>query len=195
MSVRRAACSCGKLTVSVRGEPVRISVCHCLECQRRTGSVFGAQARFRKADVEITGESTPYRRITDSGNGIRFHFCPTCGSTFYYQSEDQPELVAVTLGAFGRPAVSAADGPTTILSGKVTGVSNGDRVVVWLHGAETYRTTTDEDGRRVVRDVRPGTDIVRPDHRQYSFNPPTQVVRVEAPVAGAAMTATGTARS
>jgi hypothetical protein len=74
-------------------------------------------------------------------------------------------------------------------------VSNGDRVVVWLHGAATYRTTTDEDGRWVVRNVWPGTCIVRPDHRQYSFNPPTQVVRVEAPVAGAAMTATGTAGS
>jgi hypothetical protein len=47
----------------------------------------------------------------------------------------------------------------------------------------------------VVRNVRPGTSIVRPDHRQYSFNPPTQVVRVETPVADAAMTATGTARS
>jgi len=103
MTVRNAACSCGKLAVSVRGEPVRISVCHCLECQRRTGSAFGAQARFRKADVEITGASTAYRRIADSGNAIRFHFCPTCGSTVYYQAEDQPELVAVTLGAFADP--------------------------------------------------------------------------------------------
>lgn len=74
-------------------------------------------------------------------------------------------------------------------------MSNGDRVVVWLHGAETHRTTTDEDDRWVVRNVRPGTCIVRPGHRQYSFNPPTQVVRIEAPVVDAAMTATGTARS
>jgi hypothetical protein len=103
MTVRHAACSCGKLAVVVRGEPVRISVCHCLECQRRTGSAFGAQARFRKADVEITGASTAYRRIADSGNAITFHFCPTCGSTVYYVVEDQPELVAVTLGAFADP--------------------------------------------------------------------------------------------
>lgn len=103
MTVRHAACSCGQLAVTVRGEPVRISVCHCLECQRRTGSAFGAQARFRKADVEIRGASTAYRRIADSGNAIRFHFCPTCGSTIYYQSEDQPELVAVPVGAFADP--------------------------------------------------------------------------------------------
>ena len=104
MTVRHAACSCGKLAVVVRGEPVRISVCHCLECQRRTGSAFGAQARFHSADVEVSGESTAYRRIADSGNAITFHFCPDCGSTVYYQAEDQPELVAVTLGTFADPS-------------------------------------------------------------------------------------------
>lgn len=103
VTVRHAACSCGKLAVVVRGAPVRISVCHCLECQRRTGSAFGAQARFRTADVEITGVSTAWRRIADSGHAITFHFCPTCGSTVYYRPEDQPELIAVTLGAFADP--------------------------------------------------------------------------------------------
>ncbi len=103
MTVRRAACSCGQLAVTVRGEPVRISVCHCLECQRRTGSAFGAQARFRRADLVITGESTAYRRIADSGNAITFHFCPTCGSTVYYLPDTQPDLVAVTVGAFADP--------------------------------------------------------------------------------------------
>jgi hypothetical protein len=103
MTVRHAACSCGQLSVTVRGEPVRISVCHCLECQRRTGSAFGAQARFRAADVEISGASTAWRRIADSGHAITFHFCPGCGSTVYYRPEDQPELIAVTLGAFADP--------------------------------------------------------------------------------------------
>jgi len=103
MTVRHAACSCGKLAVTVRGEPMRISVCHCLECQRRTGSVFGAQARFRSADVEITGPSTAYRRIADSGNAITFHFCPECGSTVYYLPEAEPDVVAVTIGAFADP--------------------------------------------------------------------------------------------
>ena len=103
MTVRHAQCSCGKLAVTVRGEPVRISVCHCLDCQRRTGSAFGAQARFRKADVEIRGESTAWTRIADSGNAITFHFCPVCGSTVYYLPETQPDLVAVPMGAFADP--------------------------------------------------------------------------------------------
>ncbi|MGR3757040.1 MAG: GFA family protein [Tranquillimonas sp.] len=30
---RTATCRCGQLTATCRGEPVRIAVCHCLECQ------------------------------------------------------------------------------------------------------------------------------------------------------------------
>ena len=103
MTVRYASCSCGKLALVVRGEPVRISMCHCLECQRRTGSAFGAQARFHVADVEITGPSTAYRRVADSGNAITFHFCLDCGSTVYYLPEAEPDVIAVPIGAFADP--------------------------------------------------------------------------------------------
>jgi len=57
MTIRTASCSCGQLFAVASGEPVRISICHCLACQRRTGSVFGSQARFGRATVhyEIAG--------------------------------------------------------------------------------------------------------------------------------------------
>jgi hypothetical protein len=100
---RIASCSCGQLTVSVFGDPVRISICHCLACQRRTGSVFGAQARFRREDVEIKGESTTYVRVGDSGNSVTFHFCPTCGSTVHYALGGKGEFVAIPVGAFADP--------------------------------------------------------------------------------------------
>ena len=81
MSKRLASCSCGQLTAEVTGDPVRISICHCLACQRRTGSVFGEQARFPRENVSISGDSTEYVRVGDEGPGARFHFCPKCGST------------------------------------------------------------------------------------------------------------------
>ena len=55
MNNRRASCSCGKLSVSTLGEPIRVSICHCLACQKRTGSVFGAQARFPADAVTVEG--------------------------------------------------------------------------------------------------------------------------------------------
>jgi hypothetical protein len=101
---RHAACRCGQLTVTCTGEPVRVSVCHCLDCQRRSGSAFSAQARWPAGDVAIVGESAQYQHRADSGRLATFRFCPTCASTVAYDNEGMPGLVAVPLGAFADPA-------------------------------------------------------------------------------------------
>ena len=107
MTDRLASCSCGQLRLATSEEPIRISLCHCLACQRRTGSVFGAQARFQARAVEITGESTEYVRVGDEGGRARFHFCPRCGATVYYVIEGQDDHVAVPVGAFAEPGFPA----------------------------------------------------------------------------------------
>lgn len=107
MPTRVASCSCTQLSVTVTGEPIRISICHCLACQRRTGSVFGAQARFRSEDVEINGKSSEYVRIGDEGNRIRFRFCPRCGTTVYWNFDGWEGWTAVAVGAFADPGFSA----------------------------------------------------------------------------------------
>ena len=100
---RRAACQCGKLSVTCSVEPVRVSVCHCLACQRRSGPAFAAQARFPADCVTMNREARTWRRTGDEGGGATFHFCPDCGSTVYYRADSQPDLVAVALGAFADP--------------------------------------------------------------------------------------------
>lgn len=102
-SVRTAACRCGQLSARCGGEPIRISVCHCLACQRRSGSPFAEQARFPAGQVKITGESTEWVRIADSGNPVTYHFCPTCGSTVWYQGGPMPDAIAIPVGAFADP--------------------------------------------------------------------------------------------
>lgn len=104
MNTRKASCSCGQLTLTTRAEPIRVSICHCLACQRRTGSVFGAQARFEQDSVTISGESSRYVRVGDQGSEVTFHFCPACGATVYYRVEGYDETsVAVPVGAFADP--------------------------------------------------------------------------------------------
>jgi hypothetical protein len=105
MSMRRAYCSCGQLQLVCTGEPVRVSMCHCLACQRRTGSVYGVQARFRREDISsIEGRSTQYQRVADSGNSVTFHFCPECGATVYWELSALPGFVGVAVGAFADPS-------------------------------------------------------------------------------------------
>jgi len=104
---RHAACSCGQLRLTVDGEPSRVSMCHCLECQRRTGAVISNQARFRLEQVSFAGRTAAWKRTAESGNALTFHFCPTCGSTVYWVSEGFPGYVAVAIGSFADPKFPA----------------------------------------------------------------------------------------
>jgi hypothetical protein len=103
MTTRRAACSCGQLHLTVEGEPSRIWICHCLECQRRTGAVIGNLARFRREQITFNGTATAWKRRGESGNTLTCNFCPTCGSTIYFENEAFPEIVAVAIGNFADP--------------------------------------------------------------------------------------------
>ena len=107
MPDRLAACSCGQLAAHVSGDPVRVAICHCLACQRRTGSAFGQQARFRREQVVLSGVSSTFVRVGDEGGRIVFHFCPTCGSTVYYQPEGLEAYLAIPVGAFADPGFPA----------------------------------------------------------------------------------------
>lgn len=107
MNLRLAACSCGQLAADVDGEPLRVSVCHCLACQRRTGSVFGAQARFRREQVTTRGDSQVFVRTGDEGGQASFHFCPRCGATVYYLMDGLPDMIAIPVGAFADPSFPA----------------------------------------------------------------------------------------
>jgi len=103
MTSRTASCSCGQLRLTCEGEPVRISICHCLECQKRTGSVFAVQARFPRERVTAEGRATEWSRTGDSGGTATFRFCPVCGATVYWEADGIPGFVTVAVGAFADP--------------------------------------------------------------------------------------------
>jgi hypothetical protein len=107
MATRHAACSCGNVQVVCDGDPVRVSICHCLECQRRTGAVFGSQAWFSREQVTFAGNTTQFTRQGDSGRSVTFQFCPTCGSTVYWEAEAFPGMVAIAVGSFADPTFPA----------------------------------------------------------------------------------------
>jgi hypothetical protein len=99
-----ASCRCGQLKATVTGEPIRMSVCHCLNCQKRSGSAFAAQARFMADQVAIEGRTNSFELVGDSGGKATFHFCPECGSDVYYDNNDRADgQIAIPLGAFDDP--------------------------------------------------------------------------------------------
>jgi hypothetical protein len=103
MRSRTAACTCGQLQIEVRGEPRGVGVCHCLACQRRTGSVFAALAGFA-APYKVSGTATEYVRVGDQGASFTFRFCPICGTTVFHTEQGNDESVSVAVGAFADPS-------------------------------------------------------------------------------------------
>lgn len=104
MPNRVASCGCGAFSIALTGEPVRVNLCNCIDCQRRTGSVFGVGAYFNRPDVgQISGKSTQFDRSAESGNTLSFRFCPTCGTTLHWENNARPGVIDVAVGAFADP--------------------------------------------------------------------------------------------
>ncbi len=105
MAVRRIArCACGDLQLACDGEPRRVSLCHCLDCQRRTGSILSIAAFYERASLALLqGAPRRFTRDSASGQPVTFHFCAVCGANVFWEPARMPHLVGVAVGAFGDP--------------------------------------------------------------------------------------------
>jgi hypothetical protein len=80
-------CLCGKVRLAIGGEPLRVGICHCLDCRKQYGGIFYTFAVFPVAAVAVTGETAHY--------GFR-HFCPVCGSSVFDKRGTEIEVNAGT---------------------------------------------------------------------------------------------------
>ncbi len=93
-------CLCGAVRFTVKGAPIRMAQCHCLDCQRASGTGHMSNAIFNAADVDVTGETASYASTADSGNTLTRHFCPTCGGCVFLFSQARPGMIVMAAGAF-----------------------------------------------------------------------------------------------
>ena len=91
-------CLCGAVNFTAVAPPVTMGLCHCKDCQRATGTGHISNARFRREDVTITGETKTFATTADSGNINTRHFCPTCGSRLFGENSGRPGFINVTAG-------------------------------------------------------------------------------------------------
>ena len=100
---RTASCTCGALTATAHGDPIRNSVCHCLDCKRRTGSAFAWNAHWPADQVELRGDAATASRTSEEGFWARFSYCPACGVNVWYEIERRPGVISIPVGAFADP--------------------------------------------------------------------------------------------
>ncbi len=98
-----AACSCCALAITARGEPLKVSACHCRACRRRKGSAFSVAVFYERGQTTPSGPSRVYSRLGDSGLPVAFQFCPACGVSVFWYPAFRPDRVAIALGCFADP--------------------------------------------------------------------------------------------
>jgi hypothetical protein len=85
MQERTGGCQCGRVRYRVTGQPIAVSVCHCKECQRQSGSAFGMSMIVEAEHFHVeTGTLKEFERSSESGRSVRCAFCPECGTRIYH---------------------------------------------------------------------------------------------------------------
>lgn len=99
---RSGQCVCGDIRYVCVGEPERVTICHCLWCQRRTGTAFGAEVVFQAHNIGFQGHApASYRHLSDeSGRWLEVYFCPRCGTNLGFTLEAVPGVRTVPAGTF-----------------------------------------------------------------------------------------------
>ena len=90
MTTITGGCLCGAVRVEARGDPLRVGICHCLDCRKHHGALFYAAAIFPADKLTIHGEPSVFRGRA---------FCPTCGGSVFARSGDEVEVHLGTLDA------------------------------------------------------------------------------------------------
>lgn len=91
MTQHFGGCLCGAVRLVTQGPPLRVGICHCLDCRKHHGAVFHASAIFPADRVTVTGEVRAYQGRC---------FCPICGSSVFSRTGDEVE---VNLGSLDQP--------------------------------------------------------------------------------------------
>lgn len=76
-------CLCGCVRFIASGRPLRVGICHCLDCRKHHGALFYAAAIFPESAVQMSGPTNAYQGR---------HFCPECGSSVFARSDDEIEI-------------------------------------------------------------------------------------------------------
>ena len=101
-------CSCGAVRYRLASEPMFVHCCHCLNCQRQTGSAFVINLLIEGDRVEVVGETEAADAPRDDGSAQEIHRCPAC-KVAVFSHYGGPAVSFVRAGTLDTPAMVAPD--------------------------------------------------------------------------------------
>ena len=97
----QCGCLCGLVRFEVTQPPVAAGYCHCTRCQRRTGTAAAVSARIAPGSLRILSGEELVKAFRPP-DGFAKVFCTNCGGALWSQSQKDPSIVSVRMGAFDR---------------------------------------------------------------------------------------------
>jgi hypothetical protein len=102
-------CSCGAVRYRLTNTPLIVHCCHCLNCQRQTGSAFAINVLIESARLEVTAGAPQGVGVPRDDGGVQRIFrCPRCQVAVYSQY-DSPDLAFVRGGTLDEPTRVSPD--------------------------------------------------------------------------------------
>ncbi|GAA0764862.1 GFA family protein [Ideonella azotifigens] len=96
MNLLSGQCLCGQVQLTVRGEPLRVGICHCMDCRKESGSAFTFYGIWPVQRFEHAGDTSEFRGR---------HFCPRCGARLFSVDDEEAEIKLGILSQAPTPLV------------------------------------------------------------------------------------------
>ena len=106
---REGGCACGAVRYRLTSDPLFVHCCHCLNCQRQTGSAFVINVLIETDRVELlAGEPHEVSMPREGGQTQEVWRCPLCETALYSQYTS-PQVRFVRAGTLDDPSSVAPD--------------------------------------------------------------------------------------
>jgi hypothetical protein len=103
-------CACGAIRYRLASPPMFVHCCHCLDCQRQTGSAFVLNALIETDRIALlAGKPEPVPVPTDSGRPHDIYRCPKCQTAVWSDYGRRLNLRFVRVGTLDDPKALKPD--------------------------------------------------------------------------------------
>ena len=80
-------CSCGEVRYRLLNTPLFVHACHCLDCQKASGSAFRITTIVLERDIVINQGDVSFRKISTQRTEF---ICKSCGDVIYRTATNHP---------------------------------------------------------------------------------------------------------
>jgi hypothetical protein len=103
-------CSCSAVRYRLTAKPMFTHCCHCLDCQKQTGSAFAINALIETSRIDmLKGAPKPISMPTESGRPHDIHRCEHCQVAVWSDYGRRPYLRFVRVATLDQPHAIAPD--------------------------------------------------------------------------------------